>query len=57
MPKEATAKCPCGFTVTSPFGADEAVDVISNHAVRQHPADYPSKPSREAAMKFVEIKE
>ena len=57
MPKEATAKCPCGFTVTSPFGADEAVDVISNHAVRQHPKDYPSKPSREDAMKFVEIKE
>ena len=42
MPKETIANCPCGFSVSTPFGVDEAVDVISNHAVRQHPEDYPS---------------
>jgi hypothetical protein len=57
MPKEATANCPCGFSVTTPFGEDEAVEIISNHAVRQHPDDYPSKPSREDALKYVTIKE
>jgi hypothetical protein len=57
MTKEHIATCPCGFSVTTPFGEDEAVEVISNHAVRQHPKDYSIKPSRKDALKFVKTKE
>jgi hypothetical protein len=57
MAKETIATCPCGFNVSTPWGEDEAVEVISNHAVRQHPEDYPTKPSRADALKYITTKE
>jgi hypothetical protein len=54
---KSIATCPCGFSVTTPWGEDEAVEIISNHAVRIHPEDYPNKPSRQDALKYIETKE
>ncbi len=54
---KSIATCPCGFSITTPWGEDEAVEVILNHAVRIHPEDYPIKPSRADALKYIETKE
>ncbi len=47
MPEKYGVECPCGFTMTTPHGMDDAVAVVQLHLSRIHP-DMDN--SREAAM-------
>ncbi len=50
MAEKFGVECPCGFTMSTPHGMDDAVAVVQLHLSRVHP-DMDS--SREGAMKNI----
>jgi len=50
MTEKLGVDCPCGFTMATPHGMDDAVAVVQLHLQRVHP-DMDS--SRENAMKAI----
>ncbi len=50
MPEKLGIECPCGFTMTTPHGMDDAVAVVQLHLERVHPE---MDRSRATAMKAI----
>jgi hypothetical protein len=50
MSEKYGADCPCGFTMTTPHGMDDAIAIVQTHVMRVHP-DMPN--TREAAKAVV----
>ena len=50
MAEKLGVECPCGFTMTTPHGMDDAVAVVQLHLKRVHPE---MDGSRDSAMKAI----
>jgi len=50
MATKLSMECPCGFSLVTPHGEDDAVAVAQLHVERIHKADYPKGISRAEAL-------
>ncbi len=51
MTEKLCVECPCGFTMTTPHGMDDAVAVVQEHLSRVHPDMDGSRETAEKTIK------
>lgn len=55
MVKAKQFTCPCGFSVTSPYGTDDVMKHAAVHGSERHPEMKPSKDQLMEMVKDVEV--
>jgi len=51
--KKLMGECPCGFSVITPHGQDDAVAVMQYHVQLVHKKEYPKGATKAEALKLI----
>lgn len=53
MVKKLKGECPCGFSVITPHGQEDAVAVMQYHVQLVHTKEYPKGATKAEALKLI----